>query len=179
MALESATNFKAAIATAAADITTAWSDTVLTEIAAVIRNNHHPLRQLKKLFLFNQTTGVLTSNDAYIDAAYAGNFPSVGSGHDKNAVIAVSLTTGTVEDAADKNIVLTFNNGITSFVGLSIGGTVTTPKAIAGVSIAGAVVTVTVDTSYIATDTITLSGTFYKGTDNVTLTDESITNNVT
>ena len=50
MALETATNFKAAIATAAADITTAWSDTVLTEIAADIRNNHHPLRNLKKLF---------------------------------------------------------------------------------------------------------------------------------
>jgi hypothetical protein len=178
MALESAANFKAAIATAAADITTAWSDTVLTEIAAEIRNNHHPLRKLKKLFLFNAATGVVTANDAYIDACYAGSFPNVGTGFDKDANIAISLSTGTVEAAAPLNIVLTFNRGVTSFRDLSIGGTVTTAKAISSVSISGAVMTITVTTAYISTDTISVSGTFYSGLDNVTLADEAITNNV-
>ena len=77
--------FKAAVATAAADITTAWSDTILTEVAAPLKSSHHPLRQVQKLFIFNASTGVVTANDAYIDAAYAGLYPNKGSGFDKNA----------------------------------------------------------------------------------------------
>lgn len=178
MALETAANFKTAIGTAAADITTAWSDTVLTEIAAPIRNNHHPLRKLAKLFIFNPVTGVVTANDAYIDAAYAGSYPNVGTGFGKDAKLAVSLTTGVVADALPLLIVLTFNTNITRFDLLSIGGVVTTPKVISSVSIAGAVVTITVSTAYIVTDTITVSGSFFNGLDLVTLAAESITNDV-
>ena len=179
MALETAANFKIAIGTAAADITTAWSDTVLTEIAATIRNNHHPLRNLKKLFLFNATTGVVTANDDYIDAAYAGAFPNVGHGFDKDAALNNSLNTGAVEDADPLDIVLTLKRGITSIRDLSIAGTVTTEKTISSVSIVGAVVTIIVSSAYIVTDTITVSGTFSSGLDSTTLAAEAVTNNVT
>ena len=178
MSIVSAANFKSAIATAAADITTAWSDTVLDQIASKLSNNHHPLRNLKKLFILNPVDGVVTANDDYIDGAYAGGYPTVGSGFGKSATLAVSLTTGTVEEEAQTLIVLTFNTNITRFTNLSIAGTVTTPKVISSVGIAGAVVTITASTAYIFGDTISVTGDFYNGLDIVSLAAEGITNNV-
>ena len=179
MALESAVNFKAAIATAAADITTAWGDTVLTEIAKPIRHNHHPLRKLNKLFILNPATGVVTANDAYIDAAYAGNFPNVPNGLDKVTKVAMALTTATVEDAAQSNIVLTFAEPISKVFEISVGGDAAPAKTIAGIVIAGAVVTVTVNTDYDNGDVITLSGRFQGlKLNSIILDDQSVTNNV-
>jgi hypothetical protein len=78
-------NFKAAIALAAAQITIAWSDTILTEVAQPLKNPMAPLRNIEKLFNFDAATGVVTSNDGYIDECYAGKAPSVGSQFDKVA----------------------------------------------------------------------------------------------
>jgi len=179
MALVTAADFKTQAAAMAAALTTAWSDTVGTFVAAEIAHNHHPLRNIKKLFNFNPATGVVTSNDDYIDAAYAGNYPNKGTDFGVDTKLAVALATGVVEDAEPADIVLTFNQAITSVQGLSVGGTVTTPKAISSISIVGAVVTIVVDSAYIATDVITLSGSFtsVNGTQ-IGLIDQSITNNV-
>jgi len=61
-------------------------DDTLTEPAVDNKNNHSPLRAIDNMFLYNASTGVYTSNDAYIDAAYAGNYPTSGieSGRQSN-----------------------------------------------------------------------------------------------
>ena len=178
MALVDATTFKAQVAAMAAALTTAWSDTIKTEVAAEIKNPHHPLRRINKFFLLNGETMVVTADDAYVDAAYAGNFPNKGSGLSIVGDVIPVLSTATVEDAAPTQIVLTFDAPISGYTGISVAGTVTTEKAISNVSIAGAVVTVTVDSAYISTDTITLSGVFYGGLNSLTLVDQVVTNNV-
>ena len=178
MALVDKATFQTQVAAMAAALTTAWSDTIKTEIAAEIKNPHHPLRRVNKFFFFNGATGVVTANDSYTDAAYAGNFPNKGNDLDRVGNIIPVLSTATVEDAAPTQIVLTFDAPISGYTGISVAGTVTTEKAISNVSIAGAVVTVTVDSAYISTDTITLSGVFYGGLNSLTLVDQVVTNNV-
>ncbi len=83
MAKVTATVFKSQIATAAPFVQDALRDDTLTEMAAEFKNPHHPLRKIAKLFLYNPANGAVTANDAYIDAAYAGEYPNVGSGADK------------------------------------------------------------------------------------------------
>ena len=85
MAQVTDTVFKAAVAAAAVQLTSAWSDDTTTEVAAELKNPRHPLRAVEKLFLFHAATGVVTSNDAYIDAAYAGKYPSQPVSFDKVA----------------------------------------------------------------------------------------------
>ena len=86
MARIDATAAKAAAALAAAQLTAIMQDDTLTEPAVDNKNNHSPLRGIQKMFLYNAVTGVYTSNDTYIDAAYAGNFPTSGieSGREYN-----------------------------------------------------------------------------------------------
>ncbi len=78
MARVTATAAKAAAALAAVQLTVIMQDDTLTIPAIENRQNHTPLRGIKKLFLYNPVTGVYTSNDDYIDSAYAGNFPTSG-----------------------------------------------------------------------------------------------------
>lgn len=88
MALATATNFKASVATAAAALTTAWKDTVKTEVAANIAHPSNPLRKIEKLFSFDPATGVISANNTYIDACYAGTIPQV-----KNPFDVIATTT--------------------------------------------------------------------------------------
>ena len=178
MALETEANFKTQVAAIAAALTIAWSDTVKTEIAAEIKNPHHPLRKLLKFLIFDSATGVVTADDAYVTAAYAGNFPSKPNGLDIVADVLPVLSTATVEDAAPTQIVLTFDAAITGYADVTEGGTLTTEKEITNISVAGAVMTITVDSAYISTDTILVSGIFYGGLVGLTLTDQAVTNNV-
>jgi len=179
MALVTEVNFKAAIALAAAQLTIAFSDTVKTEMAPVIKNPHHPLRQVDQMFIYNRATGVVAANDDYIAAAYAGKYPPQNDLEAFVAEEAIALVSATVEDADPTEIVLTFDANVNGIKDLSIAGTVTTPKAIQSVSIVGAVVTITVTTAYIFGDTISVSGTFTGNNLNgVTLAAEAVTNNV-
>ena len=178
MAIISATDFKVQTAAMAAALTAAWKDSAKTEMAAEIKNPHHPLRRVMKFFLTDGATGVITSDDGYVDAAYAGNFPSKGNGLDIVADVLPVLSTATVEDAAPTQIVLTFDAAITGYVDVTEGGTLTTEKEITNISVSGAVMTITVDSAYISTDTILVSGIFYGGLVGLTLTDQAVTNNV-
>lgn len=176
MALIDATSFKAAIATAAADITTAWTDDVETETAHEISNPNHPLRQLKKLFIYNPATGVITANDAYIDAAYAGAFPAVGAGFDKVSDAALpALVSAVVENAAPADIVLTFDRDviIANNVVLNLS------KVVDSIAFVGPVVTITVTAAYVNGNVITVGGEFVSDAGGkVTLSAEAVTNNV-
>ncbi len=78
MARIDATAAKAAAALAAVQLTAIMQDDTLAELAVENNNNHSPMRGIKKLFLLDPATGVYTSNDDYIDSAYAGNFPTSG-----------------------------------------------------------------------------------------------------
>ncbi len=179
MTLESATNFKAAIATAAADLTTALQDTVKTELAAEVKHPWEALRRIEKLFLLNLATGVFTSNDGYIDAAYAGEPRQVGSKVGGTGDIVPVFVSGDVEIAEPSDIVLVFDTPVSRIEALSIGGVVTgDDKIITGFSVDGVTVTIVVNTPYIAGDTITVSGIFYSGLDQVTLAAEAVTNNI-
>ena len=179
MAIIDATAFKVQTAAMAAALTAAWKDSAKTEVAATIRNPLHPLRQYSKFFTFDAATGIVSADDTYVDACYAGLAPSKGSQLDKITDVVMALVSAAVADLAPTLIVVTFDTTITSVRKLSIAGTVTTEKAISSVSIEGAVVTIEVDSAYISTDTITVSGDFYGNSLNyVTLTDEAVTNNV-
>ena len=180
MALESATNIKAAIATAAADLTTALQDTVVTHTALEIRHPSHPLRKIEKLFLFNPATGVFTSDDAYIDASHAGMNPQKGS--DKDVItdwLPLAFTSGDVEIAEPADIVLVFSRAVANADNITIGGAGSAGKSILSVTIVSATVTIVVSADYIAADVITVSGDF-RTADNakLVLTDESVTNNI-
>ena len=178
MAIVTEVNFKAANALAAAQLTVMFQDTVKTEMAVALKQPYQPLRRLEKLWILDPATGVVTSNDDYITLAYAGGFPNVGSQTKAIGDIVPVLSTATVEDAAPSNIVLTFDTSITRMEALAIAGTVTTEKTITGVSVSGAVVTLTVSSPYISTDTITVSGVFFSGNNQMTLAAEAVTNNV-
>ena len=178
MALESATNFKAATALAAVQLTAALQDTVKTELAAEVKQPYQPLRRIDKLFILNNATGVYTSNDAYIDLAYAGNFPNVGSNTKGIGNILPVLVSADVEIAAPSDIVLVFDKPISKLEALAVAGTVTTEKTITGFSVDGATVTIFVSSPYIVSDTITASGIFYVGNNQVTLAAEAVTNNI-
>ena len=85
MAKVTATVFKAQVALMATALTTALQDDTLTETAAEFANPHHPLRMIKKFFVYNPKTGVFLAADSYVDKAYDGNFPTRGSTLDKVA----------------------------------------------------------------------------------------------
>lgn len=82
MALTDATTFKAQVAIAATALTTAYKDSVSVAVATEIRNPKHPLRKLDKYFNFDPATGIVSADDAYIDACYAGETPNKGSQFD-------------------------------------------------------------------------------------------------
>lgn len=176
MSIVSAAVFKTQVAAMATALTTAWKDSVATEVAASIRNPLHGLRQVDKFFSFNPATGVVTSDDGYIDSVYAGDTPNKGSQLDITTTVAMALTTATVEDAAPSNIVLTFAENIIEASNISVGGEANT---VGVVSIAGAVVTITVGTPYVNGNVINVTGTFSgQKLNSIALAAESVTNNV-
>ena len=176
MAIVSAATFKTQVAAMATALTTAWKDSAKTEVAASIKNPTHGLRKIEKFFNFNAATGVVTSDDDYIDDCYAGNLPSKGSKLDVVSTVAMVLSTATVENAAPTQIVLTFAEAIRTASNISVGGAANT---VGEISISGAVVTITVGTAYVSTDTINVTGTFTgHSLNSILLAAEVVTNNV-
>lgn len=160
MALISAAAFKTQTAAMATALTAAYKDSVETAVALEISDPRHPLRRVMKYFLFNPTTGVVTSNDAYIDSVYAGDAPIFGNELDTHTEFPVTLATATVEDAAPSDIVLTYNQAMRTSSVPAVGDYVTAGTQsylVTVVAIVGAVVTLTVDTPYINGETITLT----------------------
>ena len=160
MALISAADFKTQTALMAAAFTAAWLDDGETAVALEISDPRHPLRRVMKYFLFNPTTGVVTSNDAYIDEVYTGEAPIFGNELDVMTDFPVTLVSAAVADAEPADIVLTYNQAMRTSSVPAVGDYVTAGTQsylVILVVIAGAVVTLTVETPYINGETITLS----------------------
>ena len=68
MALPTEANYKLEVDKIAAALTIMWNDDVVS-------NPHHPLRQLMRQLKMDDE-GVVTTNEAYITSAYAGNYPT-------------------------------------------------------------------------------------------------------
>jgi hypothetical protein len=85
MARVDATAAKAAAALAAAQLTVIMQDDTIASLAADNKENATPMRRIESLFILDADTGVYTSNDAYIDSAYAGNFPHKTTANQVNA----------------------------------------------------------------------------------------------
>ena len=176
MAIVSVSTFKTHMATMATALTSAWKDSVKTEVAASIKHPFHGLRRIEKFFNFNAATGVVTADDDYIEACYDGIIPSKGSQLDVVSTVAMVLSSATVENAAATQIILTFAENIRTVSNLSVGGASNTVGA---VTISGAVVTINVGTAYVSTDTITVTGTFTgHSLNSILLAAESVTNNI-
>ena len=88
----------------------------------------------------------------------------------------LTLNSATVESASPSDIVLTFDKSITQFGTITVGGS--TVKSVLSVSIAAAVVTVTVSAPYLAGDTITVSGGFTAADGALSLSNQSVLNNI-
>lgn len=180
MAIVSAATFKTQVAAMATALTIAWKDSAKTELPISISNPLHGLRQVEKFFSFNAKTGVVTSDDAYIDAVYAGDTPSKPNALNVITDHTMTFSTATVEAATSTVITLTFTEAVKA-TGVTVGGDASPVKTIVSTVSSGLTVLITVNTAYINADTITVSGTF-TGTDLrkqvVTLTDQAVTNNV-
>lgn len=182
MAKVTATVFKAQVATAAAALTTALQDDTLTELANEYKPNHHALRRIEKLFNLDKATGVVTADDVYVDAVYAGNTPNKGTEMDgQGEPTPLTLVSATIEAAEPADIVLTFSEKVfeNPATAISIGGAAGELKAIQSVTYAGTVVTVTMDSDFIAADVATVTGIFFNYRKvSVTLTDNAVVNNI-
>lgn len=103
-----------------------------------------------------------------------------------NNVVAPTLSTATVENAAPADIVLTYSESLdTGSVPATGDFTPSGGKTVTAVAVSGTTVTVTVDTAYVSTDTITISYTAganpiqdVHGNDAADLTNQAVTNNV-
>lgn len=176
MAIVSESTFKTHVATMATALTSAWKDSVKTEVAASIRNPANGLRKIEKFFNFNAGTGVVSADDDYIEACYDGLIPSKGNQLNVVSTVAMALSTATVENAAPTKIILTFAERIRTASNISVGGATNT---VGDVSISDTVVTITTDTAYVSTDTITVTGTFTgHSLNSILLAAESVTNNI-
>ena len=169
MALITKADFKTEVDTMATALTTAWKDTVDTRLNGNIYHPTHPLRQLNKLFLFNEDTGVVTKNTAYIDEAFNNNKTlPVGDPFALMAMPLAALSSATVENGAKKDVVLTYDMVLDNTMAVAelkllytVGGNSDPVKAIVSAAFSTTKVTITVDTDYVAGKTITVS---YLGT---------------
>ena len=180
MAKVSAATFKTQMATAATALTTAFKDSVLTELAGDFKNPLDALRKLEKLFTLNSATGVFTSNDDYIDDYYAGTPDNKGSGVSGfGSATGLSVSSATLETAAPKNIVITLNKNISDFSHIEMAGAAASGKTIETITLSGTVLTITTDVAFIAADVVTISGVI-DGVElnNITLSAQAITNNI-
>jgi len=183
MARVDATAAKAAAALAAAQMTIILQDDTLTELFSDYKENHHPMRSMDSMFLLAPATGVVTANDAYIDSAYAGNYPmdSIKSGRQSQGTpTPITLTTATIEAAAPADIVLTFSQNIFDNQNdrISVGGAAGELKAILSITYAANVVTITMDSDFIAADVATVTARLFGNRGYIDLTDQAVTNNI-
>ena len=180
MALITAAAFKTEVAAMATALSAVYKDSSAARMPLEISNPMHPLRQIDKYFNFDANTGIVTPDDAYVDAAYAGRTPSKANPFDKVANFDVlALTTVTVETGNPRDIVLTFSRNVANASSVTIGGAASAGKSIVSVTIASAVVTVVVSADYIAAGVITVSGDFRtEDSAKLVLSGESVTNNI-
>ena len=184
MARIDATAAKAAAATAAADLTTIMQDDTLTELFNDYKENHHPMRGFEKFFTLNTDTGVYSANDAYIDAAYAGKYPTSGleSGRQfQGGVTPITLVSADIEIAAPADIVLVFSAPMSDqqMNQLSVGGAAGELKKIVAITYDSTTITITMDSAFIAADVATVSGRVFGNRNNyVDLAAEAVTNNI-
>jgi len=184
MARVDATAAKAAAALAAAQMTVILQDDTLTELAVENKENHSPMRDMEAMLLLDPDTGVVTSNDDYIDAAYAGNYPNSGreSGRDSQGpATPITLVSADIEIAAPADIVLVFSTPMSDVQmnQFSVGGAAGELKKIVAITYDSATVTITMDSAFIAADVATVSGRMFGNRNNyVDLTDEAVTNNI-
>ena len=183
MARVDATAAKAAAALAAAQLTTILQDDTLTELFNDYKENHHPMRGMEKLFLLAPATGVVTSNDDYIDAAYAGDYPTSGiaSGRQSQGpATPITVVSADIEIAAPADIVLVFSEAVypNPATAITVGGAAGELKAITGIVYAGTTVTITMDSAFIAADVATVSGRFFGNRGYVDVVDQAVTNNI-
>ena len=184
MAKVNAAAFKAAMATAAADLTTAMQDDTLTELANEYKDALHPARNLPKLFILNKVTGVYTANDAYVDEFYAGNFPNLGKLVDgQGTPTPITVVSATLETAQPRDIVITFSEKIffNSSTLMTIAGAAAAGKTIVSVTIStsGLIMTIVVSADFIAAGVVTVSGRAFGNHNNyVDLVAQAVTNNI-
>ena len=180
MAKVTATVFKAQAALMAAAMTTMLQDDTLTEVASDFKNNHHPAREFMRMFAINLATGVVTDIDKYVDDFYAGKYPLVPHMQQGNAPrTPLVVVSATLETANPRNIVITFNAQLKQARFTTIAGAAAAGKTIVSVTTVGAVMTVVVSADFVALDVVTVSSNvFGVGYNNLTLTDQAITNNI-
>lgn len=183
MARVDATAAKAAAALAAVQMTTILQDDTLTELFNDYKQNHHPMRGMEDMFLLDPATGIVTANDAFIDAAYAGNYPNSGreSGRQSQGTATpITLTTATIEAAAPADIVLTFSESIFDNQNdrVTVGGAAGELKKISSIAYAANVVTITMDSDFIAADVATVTARLFGNRGYIDLTDQAVTNNI-
>ncbi len=186
MARITATAAKAAAATAAVDLTTILQDDTLEELFLDYKNAQHPIRKFENFFLVDAATGVVTSNDDYIDNAYAGDYPTSGieSGRqDAGVPSPLLVVSATLETAQPRDIVITFNQKIFANpqTAMTIAGAGVGAKTIVSVTIStsGLVMTIVVSADFINTDVVTVSGRVFGNHNNyLDLTAEAVTNNI-
>ena len=183
MARIDATAAKAAAALAAVQLTTILGDDTLTELFNDYKENHHPMRGTDKLFLLDPATGIVTSNDAYIDAAYAGNFPTSGidSGRQSQGTpTPITLVSAIIADASPGVITLTFSEGVydrqemwTAIAGVGAAG-----RTLTSIKASGESIVATYSPIFEAGGVVTISGRFFGNRGYIDLTDEAVTNSI-
>jgi hypothetical protein len=162
MAIVDAATFKTQVATAAAALTTAIQDDTDTMVAREIFNRMTGLRQIEKLFNFDPATGVVSSDDTYIDACYAGAFPNKGTQFDVSApsVAPAAVAAGsTVEDATPTTATLILTQDVrveqAVLTDFTLGGTYA--GAITAVTKGKSSLIFTLDTAVVFGDTLTIA----------------------
>ena len=179
MAIVDEATFQTNIATAAAALTTALTDDTVTRTALEISNPMHPLRQIEKLFNYNPSSGVVTADDDYSTAAYAGKTPSKGNPFDVvSEWQALTLISAAVADLAPADIVVTFNRDVANASGIQVfrDGVIETGVV---VTIVDEVVTIVVSSDFVNGEVIALTGDFRTADNaNLSLAQNAVVNNV-
>ena len=162
MAIISATDFKTNVATAAAALTTCLQDDTDTKVAREIFARATGLRQIDKLFNFDPATGVVSSDDTYIDACYAGAFPDKGNQFQVNApdLAPAAVAAGsTVEGATPTTATLILTQDVrilsVDITEFTLGGTYA--GAITAVTKGTSSLIFTLDTAVVNGDTLTIA----------------------
>lgn len=151
---------KTAAAAAAVQLTLIFGDSVDTRCHGKLYHPSHPMRQIEKLFNFNPLTGVVTSDDVYITAAYDNVREMKKSEFAVLARATAALSTATVEDADKSKIIITYDMQLdTGMVPEAADFVVTedgAPTAISAITVSGATLNIDMNGDFANGDTITI-----------------------
>jgi len=182
---------KTAAAAAAVQLTLILGDSVDTRCHGFLYHPSHPMRKIEKLFNFNPLTGVVTSDDVYITAAYDNVEEKKKSEFAVLARATAALSTATVEDADPSKMILTYDMVLdTKMVPEAADFVVTedgAPTAILAITVSGATLNIDMNDDYVNGDVITLDYTpgakqvraDIAGNPVLALSAQVVTNNVT